>query len=99
MLEGLEARGAEGPPGAYPGRYRVFLGMGQTLPGTPELFLGAFLLLGKTHRFPGTLKQFLGISIAPVRVGSWRDEHKLCGDGISNVARGWLRVEWAADLN
>ena len=65
----------------------------QMLPGIPELFLGAFLLLGKTHRFPGTLKQFLGISIAPVRVGSWRDEHKLCGDGISNVARGWLRVE------
>ena len=52
-------------PGAklLPGRHRVFLGMGQTLPGTPELFLGAFLLLGKTHRFPGTLKQFLGISI------------------------------------
>jgi hypothetical protein len=67
------------------------LGMGQTLLGTPELFLEAFLLLGKTHRFPGTLKQFLGISIAP--------EHKLCGDGISNMARGWLRVEWAADLN
>ena len=72
-------------PGAklLPGRHRVFLGMGQMLPGTPELLLGAFLLLGKTHRFPGTLKQFLGISIAPVRVGSWRDEHKLCGDGIS----------------
>ena len=82
-----------------PGRHRVFLGMGQTLPGTPELFLGAFLLLGKTHRFLGTLKQFLGISIAPVRVGSWRDEHKLCGDGISNVAGGWLGVEWAVDLN
>ena len=29
---------------------------------------------------------------------SWQDEHKLCGDGISNVARGWLRVEWAVDL-
>jgi hypothetical protein len=32
-------------------------------------------------------------------LGSWRDEHKLCGDGISNVARGWLGVEWAVDLN
>jgi hypothetical protein len=29
------------------------------------LFLGAFLLLGKAPLFPGTLKQFLGISIAP----------------------------------
>jgi hypothetical protein len=37
----------------------------QMLPGIPELFLGAFLLLGKTPPFPGTLKQFLGISIAP----------------------------------
>ena len=32
-------------------------------------------------------------------LGSWRDEHKLCGDGISNVARGWLGVEWAVGLN
>ena len=32
-------------------------------------------------------------------LGSWRDEHKICGDGISNVARGWLGVEWAVDLN
>jgi hypothetical protein len=35
-------------PGAklLPGRHRVFLGMGQMLPGKPELFLGAFLLCG-----------------------------------------------------
>jgi hypothetical protein len=46
------------------GWHRAFLGMGQI---TPKLFLGAFLLLGKTHRFPGALEQFLGISIAPVR--------------------------------
>ena len=45
-------------------RHRVFLGMGQTLPGTLELFLGVFLLLGKTHRFPGTRPVFLG-TIAP----------------------------------
>jgi hypothetical protein len=32
-------------------------------------------------------------------LGSWQDEHKLCGDGISNVARGWFGVEWAVDLN
>jgi hypothetical protein len=43
------------------GRHRVFLGMGQMLLGTPELFLEVFLLLGKTHRFSGTLKQCLGI--------------------------------------
>jgi hypothetical protein len=54
------------------------------------------MLLGKTHRFPGTLKQFLGISMAPHVLGSWQDEHKLCGNGIS---RGWLGVEWAVDLN
>jgi hypothetical protein len=30
---------------------------GQMLPGTPEFFLGAFLLLGKTPPFPGTLKR------------------------------------------
>jgi hypothetical protein len=37
-------------PGAklLPGWHRVFLGIGQMLTGIPELFLGAFLLLGKT---------------------------------------------------
>jgi hypothetical protein len=41
-------------PGAklLPGWHRVFLGIGQ-------------MLLGKTPPFPGTLKQFLGVSIAP----------------------------------
>jgi hypothetical protein len=41
-------------PGAklLPGWHCVFLGKGQ-------------MLLGKTPPFPGTLKQFLGISIAP----------------------------------
>ena len=70
-------------PGAklLPSGHRVFLGMGQMLPGTPELLLGAFLLLGKTHRFPGTLKQFLEISIAP----------STCLDlGETNVARAGL---------
>jgi hypothetical protein len=38
------------------GWHRVFLEMGQTLSGTPELFLKAFLLLEKTYRFPRTLK-------------------------------------------
>jgi hypothetical protein len=54
-------------PGAklLPGWHRVFLGIGQRLPGIPELFLRAFLLLGKTPPFPGTLKQLLGISIRP----------------------------------
>jgi hypothetical protein len=33
------------------------------LPGTPELFLGAFLFLGETPPFLGTLKQLLGISV------------------------------------
>jgi hypothetical protein len=47
-------------PGAklLPGWHRVFLGMVQ-------------LLLGKTHRFLGTLKQFLGISIAQYVLRSW----------------------------
>jgi hypothetical protein len=31
-------------------------------------------------------------------LGFWQDEHKLCGDGISNVARGWLGVEWANQI-
>jgi hypothetical protein len=53
-----------------PGWHRVFLGIGQMLPGIPELFPGAFLLLGKTPPFPGTLKRiiFLLNELAPNHV-------------------------------
>ena len=37
-----------------------FLGASDQFLGTPELFLGAYLLLGKAPPFPGTLSRFLG---------------------------------------
>ena len=72
-----------------PGQHRVFLEMGQMLAGTPELFLGAFLLLRKTPPFPRNAETVPGNIHRP----------KLCGDGIANVARGWLGVECAVGLN
>ena len=76
-------------PGAklLPGRHRVFLAMGSDAPRKdPPFPRNAETVPGNIHRPQYVLE-------------SWQDEHKLCGDGISNVARGWLGVEWAVDLN
>jgi nicotinamide riboside kinase len=50
-------------------------------------------LPGRASIVPGEAKSILGTRAweypSPQYVlGSWRDEHKLCGDGISNVANG-----------